>query len=127
MALAEPFGGGLFNTNICFGLVALIAHRLGNVRSAAARMACMHGRAACLAVCCIRLFCASAAPSLVLQVNMQRVPFIKDVSFYLLGCLIIVAVVADEKARPAASQPAPPDARSSRLMAPRSLTAPLTA
>jgi hypothetical protein len=31
MALAEPLGGGLFTTNIVFGLVVLVASRAANV------------------------------------------------------------------------------------------------
>jgi hypothetical protein len=31
MALAEPLGGSLFASNIVFGCVVLVAHRMGNV------------------------------------------------------------------------------------------------
>jgi hypothetical protein len=36
MALAEPLGGGLFTTNIVFGLVVLVARRAANVSQQAA-------------------------------------------------------------------------------------------
>jgi hypothetical protein len=41
VALAEPLGGGLFTTNIVFGLVVLVASRAANVsQEAAVRSRC---------------------------------------------------------------------------------------
>jgi hypothetical protein len=64
MALAEPLGGGLFTTNIVFGLVVLVASRAANVsREAAVRRCCVTqfdrlAELACAAcTACILAFC----------------------------------------------------------------------